>query len=160
MYSFERLPSRRAQHGERGAALIEFALILPLLLLLVFGIIEASWAFGQQNDIRHGAREGARLAAVDGGDVTTIATEVCARMDLVYPASTPTVTLTPISSESVRGGLASITVQTNLDSLTGFLDETFGGIRLESSVEFRLELPTSGEPAWWVGGAGGSVTCP
>jgi len=146
--------------GERGAALIEFALVLPILLVLVFGIIEASWAFGQQNDIRHGAREGARLAAVDHGDVTVIALEVCDRMDVVYPASNPIVTLTPTSAESTRGGLATINVRTNFDSLTGFLDGIFGGLQLESSVEFRLELPTSGEPAWWASGSGGTFTCP
>ena len=145
---------------ERGGALVEFAIVLPILLALVFGIIEASWAFGQQNDVRHGAREGARLAAVDGGDVATIGAEVCARMDVVYPATTPTIELGPITTDSTRGGLAAITVRTGFDSLTGFLDGIFGGIQLESTVEFRLEQPTSGEPQWWGGGSGGSFTCP
>jgi Flp pilus assembly protein TadG len=157
---FDAMWRSRADEGERGAALVEFALVLPLLLVLVFGIIEASWAFGQQNDIRHGAREGARLAAVDHGDVTVIALEVCDRMDVVYPASNPIITLTPTSVESTRGGLATINVRTNFDSLTGFLDEIFGSLQLESSVEFRLELPTSGEPAWWASGSGGTFTCP
>ncbi len=154
--------SRRRIRGsdERGAALIEFALVLPVLLVLLFGIIEASWAFGQQNDVRHGAREGARLAAVDHGDVTTIGLEVCDRMDVVYPASNPTITLTPTSADSTRGGLATINVRTNFDSLTGFLDGIFGSLQLESSVEFRLELPTAGEPTWWASGAGGTFTCP
>lgn len=150
----------QVRRREGGAALVEFAIVLPLLLVLLFGIIEASWAFAQQNDIRHGAREGARLAAVDGGDVTAIALEVCDRMDVVYPASTPQVTLTPISADSTRGGLGEITVETTFDSLTGFLDWVFGGIQLESTVEFRLELPTSGEPAWWASGSGGTFTCP
>lgn len=163
MYPMTNAPNRwhvlQSRH-EHAAALIEFAVVLPILLVLLFGIIEASWAFGQQNDVRHGAREGARLAAVDHGDVTTIASEVCHRMDVVYPAGTPTVTLTPTSPESERGGLAEITVQSDFSSLTGFLDGIFGSIRLESTVEFRLELPTSGEPTWWNGGAGGSFTCP
>ena len=150
-------PKRIAEHG---AALVEFAIVLPMLLILLFGIMEASWAFGQQNDVRHGAREGARLAAVDAGDVTTIANEVCARMDVVYPATTPTVTLTPITTDSTRGGLAQLTVRADFESLTGFLDGVFGSVQLESSVEFRLEQPTSGEPEWWDAGAGGSVTCP
>ena len=67
------------------------AFTLPLLLLLLFGIIEASWAFSQQNNIRHGAREGARLAAVDYGTVATIGQEVCDRMDIIAPTQSPTV---------------------------------------------------------------------
>lgn len=153
---------RRYGHssGEHGAALIEFALVLPLLLVLLFGIIEASWAFGQQNDVRHGAREGARLAAVDHGDTAVIGLEVCDRMDVVYPTGNPTITLTPTSTESVRGGLATITVRTDFDSLTGFLDGIFGNLQLESTVEFRLEQPVAGEPSWWASGAGDSFTCP
>jgi Flp pilus assembly protein TadG len=153
-------PGPEAAVEERGAALVEFAVILPVLLVLLFGIIEASWAFAQQNDVRHGAREGARLAAVDFGDVNAIANEVCARMEIVYPAKTPTVELTPLSASGGTGGHAKITVSTNPDSLTGFVDGLIGAIRLESTIEFRLEQPGIGEAQWWNGGAGGTVTCP
>ena len=68
---------------EQGASLVEFAVILPLLVMLIFGVIEASWAFAQHNDVRHGAREGARLSAVDHGTLPQIGQEVCDRMDLV-----------------------------------------------------------------------------
>ncbi|MGI9584504.1 MAG: TadE/TadG family type IV pilus assembly protein, partial [Acidimicrobiia bacterium] len=70
------------QSRESGAALVEMAMVLPLVVLLLFGMIEASWAFAQANDVRHGTREGARLAAVDYGDVAAIGTEVCDRMDI------------------------------------------------------------------------------
>ncbi|TYL51631.1 hypothetical protein FXB39_07505 [Nocardioides sp. BGMRC 2183] len=56
------------QGAERGAAAVEFALILPVLLLLVFGIIN----FGDMLSVRQGvsqaAAEGARAAAVTPGD--------------------------------------------------------------------------------------------
>jgi Flp pilus assembly protein TadG len=143
---------------ERGANLVEFALVLPLLILLLFGIIEASWAFAQQNDVRHGAREGARLAAVDFGTVSTIANEVCNRMDIVYPSETPTVTLTPVSGSGGVGDTAQITVSSSPASLTGVIDAVFGGLTMESTIEFRLEQPVDGSTAqWWSGGA---VTCP
>ena len=63
---------------ESGAALVEMAVILPLLVLLLFGVIEASWAFAQANDVRHGAREGARLAAVEAltGEVEKMAVDL------------------------------------------------------------------------------------
>ena len=51
--------------ADRGAVLVEFAIIVPIFFLLVFAVVEFGWAFYQQLDVRHGAREGARLAAVD-----------------------------------------------------------------------------------------------
>ncbi|HSP04647.1 MAG TPA: TadE family protein, partial [Acidimicrobiales bacterium] len=60
---------RHGDGDERGAALVEFALIATPLFLILFGTIEFGWAFFQLNDIRHGAREGIRLVAVDS-DVT------------------------------------------------------------------------------------------
>ncbi len=50
----------------RGVALIEFALVLPILLLLVLGIIEFGWIYNGYITITGAAREGARVAAIDG----------------------------------------------------------------------------------------------
>lgn len=156
-----RLRSARSIAGdERGANLVEFALVLPLLVVLLFGIIEASWAFAQQNDVRHGAREGARLAAVDFGNVNAIATEVCARMDVVYPSETPTVTLTPLGGTGVLGDTAQITVSSSPNSLTGVIDGLLGPLTMTSTIEFRLEQPVTAAAQWWNAGAGGTVTCP
>lgn len=52
---------------DRGAVMVEFALILPLLLMLVIGIIQFGFALNAQVAIQAAAREGARVAAV-GGD--------------------------------------------------------------------------------------------
>jgi Flp pilus assembly protein TadG len=62
-------PSRRLTSGdrERGATLVEFALVVPLLMLFIFGAIDFGWAFGQNINIRGAVREGARLAVVDAG---------------------------------------------------------------------------------------------
>jgi Flp pilus assembly protein TadG len=58
--------------GERGAAAVEFALVVPLLLLILFGIIAASQAFQTQARLSAAAREGARVIALSGA--TTPAT--------------------------------------------------------------------------------------
>lgn len=50
--------------NDRGAAMVEFAIIAPLLLLLVFGIIEFGRAYNAQNTLTHAAREGAREYAI------------------------------------------------------------------------------------------------
>ncbi|MBA7508123.1 hypothetical protein ES705_00043 [subsurface metagenome] len=51
--------------SEKGASAVEFALILPILIMLVFGIVQFGIAFNNYITITHAAREGARIAAVD-----------------------------------------------------------------------------------------------
>jgi Flp pilus assembly protein TadG len=50
---------------ERGVALVEFALVLPLILLLLLGMIDFGKAFNYWNDETHLANEAARQAVVD-----------------------------------------------------------------------------------------------
>jgi hypothetical protein len=59
-----RLQSRKVC-GESGQALVEFALVLPLLLLLLFGLVDFGKAFNYWIDETHLANEGARWAAVN-----------------------------------------------------------------------------------------------
>ena len=55
---------RPATWHERGAALVEFAIILPILLTLVFGIIEFGRAYEVKVQLTGGVREGARALAL------------------------------------------------------------------------------------------------
>ncbi|MCU1351872.1 MAG: hypothetical protein JWM05_1081 [Acidimicrobiales bacterium] len=58
------------RHGShRGAALVEMALVLPIFMMLVFGIIDFTSALTSDNALQAGTREGARSAIV--GDVGT-----------------------------------------------------------------------------------------
>jgi Flp pilus assembly protein TadG len=50
---------------ERGTALVEFALVLPLLALILFGVLDFGKAYNYWIDETHLASEGARYAAVD-----------------------------------------------------------------------------------------------
>lgn len=54
----------RRRAGEDGIAVVEFALVAPLLLILVFGIIDLGRAYSALNQLAASAREGARFAAV------------------------------------------------------------------------------------------------
>ena len=51
-------------NSETGAAVVEFALVAPLLFLLIFGIIDLGRAYSTLNRLAASVREGARLAAV------------------------------------------------------------------------------------------------
>jgi Flp pilus assembly protein TadG len=59
------LRSRSAHGPEAGVALVEFALVLPLLLVLLFGMLDFGKAFNYWIDQTHLANEGARWAAVN-----------------------------------------------------------------------------------------------
>jgi hypothetical protein len=52
--------------GCRGATVVEFAMVLPLFLLLLFGIIEFGRYFFVQHTLQFATREGTRLALVGG----------------------------------------------------------------------------------------------
>src|SRR5215469_16309154 len=56
---------------DRGAAVVEFALLLPLLLLLLFGIIDFGRALNAQVTLTQAAREGARLDALNQPNVVS-----------------------------------------------------------------------------------------
>ena len=49
---------------EHGQALVEFALVLPILLLLLCGIIDFGWLYYNQITLNNAAREGARYAVI------------------------------------------------------------------------------------------------
>jgi Flp pilus assembly protein TadG len=65
-----KLIRRGSANSERGAAAVEFALLLPLLVLLVFGIIDFGRAINAQITITQAAREGARALSLSGGQAT------------------------------------------------------------------------------------------
>jgi len=59
--------------NEKGASAVEFALILPILIMLVFGIFWFGIAYNNYIALTHAAREGARLAAVNMDEIEGIA---------------------------------------------------------------------------------------
>lgn len=145
----------RRTRRDRGAALVEFAFVMPILFLLVFGIIEFGWGFLQNLDVRHGAREGARLAAVNSfADKTTptnrvdaIIDEVCARMDTGDGLVTVTVeldgSLVGDPSTGEVGDAVAVTIDRELEQLTGFLGFALDDVDLTSKVTTRLEQPAT-----------------
>lgn len=58
----------QATHEDRGAVAVEFGLLLPLLLLILFGIIDFGFALHAKITLAQAAREGARLEAVGQAD--------------------------------------------------------------------------------------------
>jgi Flp pilus assembly protein TadG len=133
---------------ERGAALVEFAISALLVFALVFGIIEFGWAFSQNLDVRHGAREASRLVAVNYRPVSAatpaeqaedIIDEVCSRMD---GGSGTRVTLR-LTTAGQAGDRAEVEVERTLQTLTGFYDALLAGKTLRSTVDTRIEVDST-----------------
>jgi Flp pilus assembly protein TadG len=61
-----RTPGLRLWKSERGAELIEFALVFPTLLLVMLGIIDFGFLFQRYEVVTNAAREGARVAILPG----------------------------------------------------------------------------------------------
>ena len=142
------------ERGERGANLVEFSLLAPLLILLLFGTIEFAWIFATNLDVKHGAREGARITAVNTPDTGNVGltSEICSRMKMVGSDTATTITWASDGTPAVGEGVT-VTVSTPLSTLTGIMDWVFGAVTsLDSTVEMRIEQP----PDW----SDGTQHCP
>lgn len=67
----------RLWRRDDGAVAVEFALVLPILVILVFGIIQFGLFFNRQQGVHAAAREGARIAALS----STTSDEIVSRVD-------------------------------------------------------------------------------
>ena len=74
------MKTKRIIKDQKGGALVEFAIVLPLLALLAFGIIECGIFLYDQSVITNASREGARAGItqkVDTGGITNIVNTYC-----------------------------------------------------------------------------------
>jgi Flp pilus assembly protein TadG len=63
--------------SERGAELIEMALVLPLLLLIIVGTVDFGFLFQRYEVLTNAAREGARIAVLPGYNTADVRSRVC-----------------------------------------------------------------------------------
>jgi Flp pilus assembly protein TadG len=114
---------RRKLRHEDGAAAVEFALIVGLLAMLVFGLIEYGLAFWQVQNLRAAAREGARVAAVGGDDADVQAAMEQSSAGSFTSSSTFGRDRTCDQSETNTGQPVTITI--NNASLPGSVQSSF-----------------------------------
>lgn len=134
---------------------METAIIFPLLIALLFGVIEMGWSVDQRQDIRHNAHDIARTAALGfagtSGDTDALVVELCERYDLRADATVDVV----LVDGSDRGGVVQVTLTQDLQQITGMLDQFFGDNEvtatsvaiLETDVEFASFTDTCTDAA-------------
>ncbi len=135
------------ENKERGTALVEFTLILPLLLTMLFAIIEFGFVLYDKAVITNASREGARKGIVfrdQPVSAATIANTVntyCARNLISFKlASAPTVTVTGAPCPASGSDLTvSVGYPYGFLVLPNFLTNVTGQINLTASTVMRCE---------------------
>ena len=157
------VPFRRRVSGGRGQALAEFAIVFPIVILLLLGLFDLGRAVLLYNGLTNAAREGARLAIVNqdpefvgqriqaltfGGSVSNLGDA-----DLVqYRKSTPSTDAlaNPACSPITVGCIAVVTPQSSWSLITPVLSSIVGPIDFEARSELPIEFvcPNVAIPAY------------
>jgi Flp pilus assembly protein TadG len=118
---------RRLQHrlvrGERGQALVEFAIASVLFFMTVFGTLEFGLAIWNYNMISNLAQEGARWASVRGSS-STLSNAASSDVETFVQSRSTGITVTATTTPSPVGGpgsVVSVQVQTVFAPLTGIV---------------------------------------
>jgi len=98
----------------RGAAVVEFAVVLPLLLVILFGIIEYGWVFLVRQTLTSAAREGCRVAILQSATDDQVG-------DRVRAAMAPTGLTEGVwnmQTSDISAAVQSVTVSVPVDSIS------------------------------------------
>ncbi|WP_454851559.1 TadE/TadG family type IV pilus assembly protein [Promicromonospora soli] len=110
-------------HHERGAAAVEFALVVPLLLLLLMGIVEFGRAYHIQTALSGAAREGVRVMALQDDVDETRATAKAAAPQLALTDGQ--ISVTPTTCSGTTPGTATVTVTYPVELMFGLFGPGF-----------------------------------
>ncbi|SIN79964.1 TadE/TadG family type IV pilus assembly protein [Halodesulfovibrio marinisediminis] len=133
------LSSRRQFCSERGAAAIEMALMLPILLLLVFGTIEIGRFYWAKHAVVHAANEGARLAVLPDVTQQEIDEVVAFYLSDWDPTVVPTVTPIPATANAPAAIKVTVSIPFSFIILPNFITGAFGVQAISHSVTMRSE---------------------
>lgn len=137
--------------AERGAVVVEFALVLPFLMLLIFGMLELGLGLNNLSSLRHGTREAARQAVVAdfGGDTSCPLTGIslsgeskelaCLAKERIALDEGLTRVKVAFPTTNDAGEDILVCTQYPLDSITGFLTPVLQNRTLTTKVEMRIE---------------------
>ncbi|WP_218221659.1 TadE/TadG family type IV pilus assembly protein [Nesterenkonia sp. Act20] len=125
----------KAQERDRGASAVEFAIVAPILVLMLLGILAFGHAFHVQSVLSNAARDGVRVMALQdtssGADPQTEARQTA--ITSAAPSASVAadqITITPATCEAastVGPGTATVTISYPMQLLGGFGSVTLTG---------------------------------
>jgi Flp pilus assembly protein TadG len=130
--------------GQRGGTATEMALMLPMIVLLIFGMIEFSLLLYNRQVITNGSREGARAGIVQtggprvsDGDISNVVNQYCAsRLVTFGAASGPSTAVTRAGTGFGSDLNVRVTYDYDFLVLTNF---GFGPLQLAAETVMKLE---------------------
>jgi Flp pilus assembly protein TadG len=128
---------RPSRHSYRGQALVEFALVLPILVLLLVGVFDFGRAIFAYNSVSNAARSGARMAIVDqnADAIRTAATREAVGLDpLVVNVTYEVGCATPET-----GCIVTVEVNHTWQAATPILGSIVGPITITSDSKMPVE---------------------
>jgi Flp pilus assembly protein TadG len=145
-------PPKIGRH-DRGAEAVEFALVVPIFLLLVFGVVDFGYMINRDTMINNASREGAREGALnpDSAAISTLVRQALATVEPV--GTTPskiTVTVTcrkpddtacaTFAGDAKPGGTVIVKVNYSHSWITPVGSTIYpSGITLSRTTEMRIE---------------------
>lgn len=127
----------KAWRSESGASAVEFALLLPVLITLLFGAIDLGWVINSQIQISNVANLGARNMASQG-DVAAMKSLVSAQASSLG-VSVPTANVSVSPSTCVAGEITTVFVTLTPQSITGWFSY---GFDLSAAAAYVCEVDT------------------
>lgn len=124
---------RKFLKNDNGQAVVEMAIVLPLLLLLILGMIEFGWILNGEITITAAAREGARTAVVYKSEALAQTAVLSAVQQSAAASSLKSVTATTVFVASK----ATVNVSAKITPIIGLFIS--GDMDLYAKAEMRLE---------------------
>jgi Flp pilus assembly protein TadG len=126
----------------RGATIVETALVLPVLLLVILGMIEMARMSMANQLLTNAARAGARVAVVPGNTATDVSTAVQTLLNSGGIA-TYTLTITPADpTTTTLGNPVTVSVSTAFTNVSWLSKPLFlGSVTLTASSTMSSEHP-------------------
>lgn len=133
--------------SQNGAAAVEFAIVLPLLAMLVFGIVEFSVLFYNKAMITNASREGARAGIVfadprlTDAQIESVVDTYCGNNLITFGSGgdAPTVTISRSGNEAGDNLTVNVTYDYNFLLLPNFISSLGGGLTLSAVTIMRME---------------------
>jgi Flp pilus assembly protein TadG len=136
--------------SEQGAELVEFALVLPLLLFVMMGIVDFGFMFQRFEVVTNAAREGARMAVLPGYAVADVQARVQSYLTTGGVAATTANSSVSVTDVAIPSGAVTLPgkrVQVTyaspylfLGPIAGWFGGTFTTTNLIGTAVMRVEL--------------------